>query len=303
MAVAVAGPRITVASAFFMNELVKMEPGTEYSGIFANKPGYHNSRAGNIALDKVDNSSIPDYSIRLALDLQGPADKAAAYDWTHEKAHSGNYASMAKYGARLLAAFNAKDPRLAGWREALGQTDTDATPEGLDFVTWTKRTPDGTHSWHWHFSELRAYVESMINKLCMLSVLKGETLAAYLAGGGTLLGGTTVATTDLNLKQLLGTAFLTDYPGRSVGHVLMDLQNLRNGLVTPPGTHRTDGDKSLWIKPDTSLGVILAAAQKVLNATDATPVVMTPEAMETIAARAAELVVSKLGALVFKPTV
>lgn len=299
---AVAGPRITAASAFFMNALVKLEPGTEESGIFANKPGYHNTRAGNIALDKVDNSSVPDYSIRLPADLRGPADKAAAYDWTHEKAHSGNYTSMAKYGDRLEAAFNAKDPRLFGWREALGQTDLDATPEGLDFQTWTKRTPDWTHAWHWHFSELREFVESMINKLCMLSVLKGESLAAYLAGGGTLLGGT-VATTDINLKQLLGPSFLTDYPGRSVGHVLMDLQNLRNGLITPPGTKRTDKDQSLWIDPASSLGVILAAAQKIQAAPATVPVDLSPEQAEAIAVRTAELVVSKLGSLVFKPTV
>jgi hypothetical protein len=197
---AVAGPRVTAASAFFMNELVKMEPGTEDSGIYASKPGYHNSRAGNIALDKTDNSSVPDYSIRLNLDLQGPSDKAAGYDWTHEKAHSGNYASMAKYGARLLAAFNARDPRLYGWREALGQTDTDATPEGLDFVYWTKRTPDWTHSWHWHLSELRAFVESMINKQCMLSVLRGESLAAYLARGGKLLNGAVAPGEDDDVK-------------------------------------------------------------------------------------------------------
>jgi hypothetical protein len=299
--VATASEHVTAASAFFMNELVKMEPGTENSGIYANKPGYHNSRAGNIALDKVDNSSVPDYSIRLPLDLQGPSNKAAAYDWTHEKAHSGNYASMAKYGDRLEAAFNAKDPRLAGWREALGQTDTDATPEGLDFVTWTKRTPDSTHAWHWHFSELRAFVESMINKLCMLSVLKGQTLAAYLAGGGQLLGGT-VATADLNLTQLLGASYPTGYLKRSLGHVYMDLQNLRNGLMAMPGATRPDVDGGPWIPAGSTLDVMVKAAQKTLAASGSVPVAMTPEDMEAIASRAAELVVEKLGDLRFTPS-
>jgi hypothetical protein len=294
---AVAGPYVTTASAFFMNELVKMEPGTENSGIYANKPGYHNTRAGNIALDKTDNTTVADYSIRLPADLKGPSDKSAGYDWTHEKAHSGNYASMAKYGDRLEAAFNAKDPRLYGWREALGQTDLDATPEGLDFVYWTRRTPDGTHSWHWHFSELRQFVESMINKLCMLSVLKGESLADYLAGGGVLLGGT-VATVDLNLAQLLGTKYPTDNINRQVGHVLMDLQVLRNSLVTPPGTKRTDGDKGTWVEEGSVLDIILKASQKTLVDRE-TEVSLTPEDLEAIAVRAAELVVSKLNTLQF----
>lgn len=298
MALAVAGPHITAASAFFMNELVKLEPGTENSGIYAVKPGYHYTRAGNIALDKVDNSSIPDYSIRLALDLQGPDDKSAGYDWTHEKAHSGNYASMAKYGDRLEAAFNARDPRLYGWREALGQTDTDATPEGLDFQSWTRRTPDGTHSWHWHFSELRAFVESMINKYCMLSVLRGESLADYLARGGQLLTGGTKM--DINLNQLLGPTFPTNYDKRSIGHVVMDLQNLRNGLAADPGAKRTDKDE-LWVRPGSVLGVILAAAQKVVTTEPVPPVTLSPEDLEAMASRAAELVVEKLGALKFVP--
>lgn len=296
---ATAGPRITTASAFFMNELVKLEPGTEESGIYANKPGYHNTRAGNIALDKVDNSSVPDYSIRLPLDLQGPDDKAAAYDWTHEKAHSGNYASMAKYGARLGAAFKAKDPRLFGWREALGQTDTDATPEGLDFVYWTTRTPDGTHSWHWHFSELRAFVESMINKLCMLSVLRGESLADYLARGGQLLGGA-MATVTLDLNQLLGTAFPTDYAGRKIGHFVMDLQNLRNWFTDTPGYVRKDNGQP-WVKDGSVADTLIKAAQKTLAAPSTPPVALSDADREAIASRAAELVVSKLAALRFVP--
>lgn len=297
-----ASSRVTAASAFFMNELVKMEPGTEDSGVYADKPGYHNTRAGNIALDKVDNSSVPDYSIRYPADLKGPDDKAAGYDWTHPKAQAGDYRTMAKYGDRLEAAFVADDPRLYGWREALGQTDTDKPAEGLDFVTMTRRVPDSSHEWHWHFSELRQFVESMINKLCMLSVLKGESLADYLAGGGTLLGGT-MAVVTLDLNQLLGVNFPTGYLGRKVGHVLMDLQNVREGLVSPPGTHRTDGDKALWIDPASTLGVILAAAQKVQAAPDEVPVDLTPAQMEAIAARTAELVVSKLGSLQFVPQV
>jgi hypothetical protein len=184
MALAVAGPRITPASAFFMNELTKMEPGTEYSGIYANKPGYHGTRAENDSRSGVGK----DYSCRAPLDRKGPADKAAAYDWTFHSAQGGNYARMSWYGDSLELAFKARDPRLFGWREALGQTDTDKAPEGLDFQGWYTRVPDSTHSWHWHLSEVRAFVESMDNKHAMLSVLRRETLAAYRARGGVLLG-------------------------------------------------------------------------------------------------------------------
>lgn len=187
MGLAVAGPHITPASAWFMNELTKMEPGTEYSGIYANKPGYHNTRSGNIELDQHDNTSEPDYSIRAPLDRVGPADKAAAYDWTFPSAQAGNYSRMAWYGHSLKLAFNARDPRLYGWREALGQTDIDKAPEGLDFQGWYLREPDSTHSWHWHFSEVRGFVESMGNKYAMVSVLQREPLEAYLARGGVLL--------------------------------------------------------------------------------------------------------------------
>lgn len=191
MADAEASSRVTAASARFMNALVAMEPGTENSGIYANKPGYHGTRAENDARS----GTGKDYSTRAPLDRLGPADKAAAYDWTFHSAQAGNYAAMAKYGDRLEAAFHARDPRLFGWREALGQTDLDKTPEGLDFQGWYTRTPDSTHSWHWHLSEVRAYVESWDNKACMLSVLAGETLAAYLARGGKLLKPITVPPT------------------------------------------------------------------------------------------------------------
>lgn len=191
MALAEAGPRITPASAFFMNELTRMEKGTQNSGIYANKPGYHGTRAENDARS----GKGQDYSARAPLDRLGPADKAAAYDWTFTAAQGGDYRRMSWYGDSLEIAFNARDPRLYGWREALGQTDLDKAPEGLDFQGWYTRVPDSTHSWHWHLSELRAFVESMANKHCMLSVLRRESLKDYLARGGVLLKPVTVPPT------------------------------------------------------------------------------------------------------------
>lgn len=175
--------RVTPASWWFMQQLLALEPGTENSGIWGDKPGYHGTRAENYARNGWD-----DYSVRALLDRLGPADKGAGYDWTFATAQRGDYSRMALRGGYLLAAFNARDPRLAGWREALGQTDRDSTAEGLDFQNWYKRTPDDSHEWHFHFSEVRAYVESYANKQAFLSVLSGETLSAYLARGGRLIG-------------------------------------------------------------------------------------------------------------------
>lgn len=172
--------RITDASWRFMLALLDMEPNTENSGIYANKPGYHNIRNA---------LGASDYSRRHPLDLLGPGDKAAGYDWTHRAAQSGNYVSMVRYGKRLEAAWLARDPRLYGWAEAQGQVDLDSAPEELNFgPDWTRGTPSDSHKWHWHISERRAFVASWDNKAAMLSVLSGETLAGYLARGGKLMG-------------------------------------------------------------------------------------------------------------------
>lgn len=178
-------PHITAESQRFADELVAMEPGTEIAGIYVNKPGFHGTRKENQARDEQDGDV--NYSVEHPLDLQGPDDKAAAYDWTHWAAQSGDYRSMAKYGDRLEAAFLDRDPRLYGWHEAQGQTDTDKAPEELNFDDWTRGVPSDSHAWHWHFSEHRAFADDWDNKECMLSILRGETLASYLARGGRLM--------------------------------------------------------------------------------------------------------------------
>lgn len=193
--------RITEASWSFMLELLAMEPNTENAGIYANKAHYHNTRRNNQV------SWPGSYSIQHPLDLQGPDDKAAAYDWTHNTAHGGDYRSMRKYGDRIKAAWQARDPRLYGWREAQGMVTGSSVPVDLNFAVdgWRQGgTPAASHKWHWHFSEHRAYVALWDNKLAMLSVLRGESLDAYLAGGGKLMGDNDMLTPDE--RQLLANA-------------------------------------------------------------------------------------------------
>jgi len=161
---------ISDALWWFWEQLHAMEPDTQLGGFYASKPGYHNTRANLLAKPEWRN----DYSIQLSADKRGPADKSAALDWTFPEAHGGDYRRIAKYGARVRAAFSERDPQLTGWREVLGQSDTDLAPEGYDFVTWTTRQPDNTHRWHMHFSVLREFITSLPHMRNMLLVLGWE---------------------------------------------------------------------------------------------------------------------------------
>lgn len=177
--------RITDEMWWLWLQLQALEPDTELGGIYANKRGYHNTGAANEA------NWPGDYSIRDPQDRRGAhwRDRAAAIDWTFPDAQGGDYRRIAKYHARLMAAGRAGDPRLAGWREALGQADQDGEVEGFDFRHHFARSADESHLWHIHLSETREWVDSKVNKEALLSVLIGESLAAYLARGGRLING------------------------------------------------------------------------------------------------------------------
>jgi hypothetical protein len=198
--------RITDASWWLMEQLLDLESGSRNGGIYVDKPGYHNTRAGNAS----DN-----YSVRHAEDQGGPSDKAAAYDWTFPDAQSraadvsglaasdyagpvnpadftaaaADYSTIAKYSKRLLASGQDDgDPRLDGWKEFFGQTDNDQEVEGWDFRADRSTTSDDSHLWHIHLSEDRNKVESYDNKRALLSVLRGETVAQWKGAQGSVSG-------------------------------------------------------------------------------------------------------------------
>jgi hypothetical protein len=163
--------RITAASWWLMEQLQALQPGSRNGGIYANKPGYHNTRAAN---------SANDYSVREPEDKGGPGDKAAAYDWTFPDAQRGSYQTISRYSGRLLASGRDRnDPRLNGWREFFGQTDTDDDVEGWNFRHDRTTRSDRSHLWHIHLSEDRDKVTSMDNKRKLLSVLRGETVEQW----------------------------------------------------------------------------------------------------------------------------
>lgn len=161
----------------FAEAFIALDPhDLELAGIYADKPGYHNKR---------NNLPSTDYSVRQAPDKRGPGDKASAVDISSRSAQNGDYTIIKKYSNRLHAAGVAGDPRMAGWREFFGQCNNDRDVEGWDFYKDEESTSnDKSHNWHIHMSELREFIESKVNKQAALSVLHGESLAAYRARGG-----------------------------------------------------------------------------------------------------------------------
>lgn len=203
--------RVTDTIWRFRCDVLALEPGSDDrdAGIYASKPGYHNTRSANASTD---------YSVRDAPDKLGPSDKAAGWDWIFGSAQNGDYSRMAIYGKRMRAAYDSHDPRCNVLREFLGQTDNDRTPEGLDFRYHSTRTPDSSHEYHDHFSVVRAYVAILGALDGVTSVLAGESLDAYLARGGKLykIDGTgELVMTDYSTGQMQ--AFPWQYSGNGIG--------------------------------------------------------------------------------------
>lgn len=138
-------------------------PGAVGSGIAAQKPGYHNSRANN---------SSSNYSVRLPLDRQGPSDGAAAIDITMSTAN------MKKYTKILMDAMDRKDPRVQSIKEVIGTLD------GRNVVRYTRdsrtgkptwATSDSSHLWHIHISLFRADINNWNKLKGIVEVLGGST--------------------------------------------------------------------------------------------------------------------------------
>lgn len=153
----------------------------EFGGIVnLGESGYHNTRNGNIARGNKN-----DYSIRDPLNKQGPGDKSAAFDWTFPSAQAGNYGQIVLYSARVQAAWTNKDPRTWVLAELLCESDYDYDPEGWVFYpTHSFRVPDRSHKWHMHFSFIRAYLNDWAGFDALFSIIKGESLAAWMLRTG-----------------------------------------------------------------------------------------------------------------------
>lgn len=158
--------RISDAMWAFWLAFKALEPTVQLGGIYAAKPGYHNVR------DALPRS---DYSVQLDLDRQGPGDKAAAIDLTFPDAQAGDYATIAKYSARLLASGRDPDDERGSYlREFYGNADLDSEVEGWDFQRVGPATSDDSHLWHIHLSFMRAYLDDPAAFAAVLSILQGS---------------------------------------------------------------------------------------------------------------------------------
>lgn len=155
-----------------------LEPKSQLGGIYANKRGYHNKRS-NLPMSGYST----DYSIdQFAVDREGPSDEPAAIDWTFPDAQAGNYATIAKYSKRLLAAGMAGrdvDPRTLYLREFFGNADLDLEVEGWDFAKARASSSDISHRWHAHLSIHRKYVNDVRAMRAILSILRGQTIGEW----------------------------------------------------------------------------------------------------------------------------
>jgi hypothetical protein len=149
-------------------------------GIYADKPGFHNTVDANQA--EYPNN----YSIALPILVEGPQDKARAFDWVFPEAKTHNYFRINKYSALLMAASLDHDPRLRGLYEWFG-TDN-GTNIGYNVYKDKPSSSDDSHDWHIHFSFITAYLLDWCVVQGVISVLREESLAAYRARGGQIIG-------------------------------------------------------------------------------------------------------------------
>ncbi len=182
---------ITAGMWWFIEEWERMVPATVFAGAWGRaKPGYHCDAYG-LWWHKDGNGNYDwrdDYSLELGDDqvLGTPLEQyGAGVDITFPDAQGGNYTQIRMYSDRVKAAWKGYDPRLKGWREVLCNcTDSDSAADGFDIPGHYERTPDASHKWHIHFSCLRRYLDDMTVWQAMISILRGETLAQWQAGGG-----------------------------------------------------------------------------------------------------------------------
>jgi len=166
--------RVTNEMWYFWESFKQIEPTVLLGGIYANKSGYHNTRAGNQA------SWPGNYSIVLPPDKLGPSDKSAAIDLTFPSAQAGNFSIIKKYSQRLLnSGKDLKDDRGNYLREFYGNADGNSVVDGWDFYYVRPASSDSSHLWHIHLSFLRNAVTNRTAMDAILSILRGETYAAY----------------------------------------------------------------------------------------------------------------------------
>jgi hypothetical protein len=167
--------RISAAAWRFWEEFHAFEPASELGGIYVNKPGYHDYRAGLPSTD---------YSVEeVANDRKGSDQYASGIDITLPES------KMKTYSSRLDKAFRAKDKRLfingsPAVREFIGTLNgttvycymlTGGIPQGVGSDSGVDYGRDTSHLWHIHLSIIRKFAAEWQIFSGLLSILKGQS--------------------------------------------------------------------------------------------------------------------------------
>ncbi|MDQ7905914.1 hypothetical protein RB614_15460 [Phytohabitans sp. ZYX-F-186] len=173
--------RISAAIWRLWTDFDRIEPSALLGGVYAAKPGYHNYRNA---------LSSSDYSVGdVTADRRGSGVMASAIDL------SLSDAAMRRYTGRLDSAARSRDPRLYSprgpvLREFIGTKDnhgvycyvlTGGRPLGVGADAGPDPGRDESHLWHIHLSIIRQFCEDWSALDGVLSVLRGESLAAWQA--------------------------------------------------------------------------------------------------------------------------
>jgi hypothetical protein len=140
-------------------------PQAELGGIYANKPGYHNSR-----------NQLPgsDYSVQQPYDKQGDGDAASALDLTLR-----DQGDIKRLTQRLVdeTAAHGDTGRLRALREFIGTLDG-STCRGMDVPgRYWFTSQDMTHLWHIHMSGKRSHSNDRAAWLDVAAVLLDDDTA------------------------------------------------------------------------------------------------------------------------------
>ena len=130
--------------------------------------GYHISR---------EDQPNTNFSVKRPQDKagQGPDNMAAAIDMTM------NAADMKKCTARLVAAYNDRSDPRRKYINAFNGYSGIGTARRYDVYASVVAFANDSHKWHVHLEIRRAYVGSAAAMQAILSILRGESKASYLA--------------------------------------------------------------------------------------------------------------------------
>lgn len=136
-------------------------------------------KTGGYHLGRAFQPSSSNYSVVRPDDKLGPDNAAAAIDMTM------SHPDMITCTNRLVAAYtNLQDPRRK-YLNAFNGTQDGKTARRWDIYARKTKSATQDHTEHVHMEIRRKYVDSAVAMKAILSILRGQSVAAYLKEAGT----------------------------------------------------------------------------------------------------------------------